>query len=167
MGAGAALLCRGSVAAEYQFDWVRPLSAEVPLVVTFAQGVRLLLPIRSPRMTRRGASAASSKCFTSIRWSSRATCSRVPRCLARKKAIRIEILKFGCSTMLSRERRAWVRRKFAPNIPTPTFPAMSESCKSGLCSSAATMSGAPSRSTRFFISSRTIHPAGLRTQFRR
>jgi hypothetical protein len=29
----------------------------------------------------------------------------VPRCLARKKAILIEILKFGCSIMLSRVRK--------------------------------------------------------------
>jgi hypothetical protein len=57
------------------------------------------------RMTRRGTSLAPSKCFTSIHWSARATCSRVPRCLARKKAILIEILKFGCSIMLSRVRK--------------------------------------------------------------
>lgn len=44
-------------------------------------GCSAALPIRSSRMTRRGTSLARSKCFTSIRWSARATCSRVPRCL--------------------------------------------------------------------------------------
>ena len=68
-------------------------------------GCSAALPIRSSRMTRRGTSLPPSKCFTSIHWSARATCSRVPRCLARKKAILIEILKFGCSIMLSRVRK--------------------------------------------------------------
>src|ERR1700693_2518563 len=68
-------------------------------------GCSAALPIRSSRMTRRGTSLAPSKCFTSLDWSARATWSRVARCLGRKKAILIEILKFGCSIMLSRVRK--------------------------------------------------------------
>lgn len=61
---------------------------------------------------------------------------------AAKNAILIVMLKFGCSIILIRVRNECVRRRLARNIPTPTFPAISDSCKSGLSSSAATRSGA-------------------------
>lgn len=102
----------------------------------------ILYTSRPLRKSQRGRSA---KYFIRICCNSSATCSRGPKSRARKKAILIEILNLGCWIILTRVRNAWFRRKLARSIPTPTFPAINESCNSGLFDSAAIVRGWPGR----------------------
>ena len=47
------------------------------------------------------------------------------------------LISLEADSYLRRVGSGCIRRKLARNLPTPTFPAISETCKSGLCSCAA------------------------------